>query len=241
MRLTQSVQVTCLCVVVVLIAGAPGFSWPQPVQPASQETPVDVDIDDLIAECQQSVRGKEYAGIVWWIPVEFWETGEQQPGQFAPLREYTMIAVFVGKVGPLGGISFVPGSELRSQVVLRDSQGIDYSPLQSVLPDAENLAAGLKPILANAIGRVGENMEVLFFAAKDEQGNALADPTKKGRFSIVLKDVAGPGESIYAWQLPLTSLLPPKFCPVGKEKVKANWNDCPWHGNSLVESQSPAP
>ena len=80
-------------------------------QPLNQVT-----IDDLIAETQKPVLGADYTGLVWWLPVEFWEisareqgvTEEQIEKQVAPLRDYTMIVVVVGKIGVFGSIDFVP-------------------------------------------------------------------------------------------------------------------------------------
>lgn len=94
-------------------------------------------------------------------------------------------------------------------------------------------------MLANSIGRMGENLQVLFFPARNEKGEPLTNPKQPGDFSIVLKEIVGEPESIFAWRLPLTSLSPPRCCPFGGERVKADWNFCPWHGVRLDPDDCP--
>lgn len=144
-----------------------------------------------------------------------------------------MVGVFAAKVSGLGGFEFVPVADLHSSVVVRDAEGNDYAAVGEPAADAKNLAAALKPMLANAMGKAGENFELLFFPNQSRKGSVIADATKKGGFSIVLKKIAGVPESRYEWRLPLTSISPPRFCPVGKEQVHANWDYCPWHGVAL--------
>jgi len=215
-------------------------------QPAASPAGTQIDVDELLSECQRPVRGKSHAGMVWWIPPEFWEAsgGTQDPAAKAlvdSLRQYTVVAVVVGKVSPLGTISWIPTSDLRSKSALRDQRGNEYRPLENISAEAQLISSVIRPILSNAIGKMGENLELLFFPAKGKNGEAIADPRKKGSFSIVLLEIAGAPENVYQWQLPLSSVLPPKFCPVGKESVKANWNYCPWHGVPLDTSEPRAP
>ncbi len=203
---------------------------------------------ELLPETQKQLHSKDYTGMVWWIPVEFWERAFVENGsttakaaeQVKPLRDYVMVATVIGKLGPFGAIAFVPGEQLRAKTALRDAKGVSYFPLPEVSSDAETLAAVLKPVFANVLGKTGESMEVLFFPARDSSGKALADPRQKGSFTIVIQDVAGKPDPVFEWQLPLTALASAKFCPVGKERVQANWNYCPWHGVSLNEPAAPA-
>lgn len=229
-----------LFVTVLMLALA---AWGQtPADATSEEA-----VGDLLKETQTAIHANNYTGLVWWIPVEFWEQSMRQEGSSTqkvadtvkPLRDYVMVAVVVGKVGSLGSIGFVPAEQLRGKTFLRDAKGADYPPVAKVAPDAALLASIVKPILANATGKVGENMEILFFPARNAAGQTLADPHTKGSFSIVLKEVLGKPETAYEWQLPLTALSPPKYCPIGKERVNANWNYCPWHGVPLNEPAKP--
>jgi hypothetical protein len=68
--------------------------------PASEEG---VNLDGIIKETQKSFTNKGHAGIVWWIPTEFWEAAATKHGTtpeharktFEPLRNYVVVAVTV--------------------------------------------------------------------------------------------------------------------------------------------------
>jgi len=203
----------------------------------------DSRLDDIIKETQLTVGGKDTAGLVWWLPTEFWEQSAIQQGNspeqarttFAPMRNYTMIIVAVGKIG-LGNINWHSENEIRSNTTLRDSDGQAYQPLKEISPDAQGIASIVKPVLANILGPTGQNLQILFFPAKTAKGKSIADPTRAGSFSVLLSNLTSQKESEFAWRLPLSSLSPPKFCPMGKERVEASWKFCPWHGNRLDET-----
>lgn len=189
--------------------------------------------DDLVEETQLSIRGEENMGVIWWMPVEFWMAGGGFTSQqLEPLRDYTMIAVMVGRTGPFG-VSFIPPQKVKSSVILRDMAGKDHLPLEKVGNEAEMLTQIMKPLFTNLLGQMGSNIEMIFFPGKGKDGKPLIDPAVKGSFSVVLKDLVEPGDSVYTFELPLDSLFVPKVCPQGKEQVKRKWNYCPWHGNKL--------
>lgn len=207
----------------------------------SADLPHTPDSPDLVRETQLTVTEHGHSGLVWWIPFEFWlhsaeergDSAEKTAETFKALKQYIVVGVFVAKVSDLGAFEFVPAADLQTSVVVRDPGGTDYAAVREPAPDAKNLAAVLKPILANALGKAGENFELLFFLNQNKKGTVIADAQQKGSFSIVLKKIAGVPESRFEWRLPLTSTTPPKFCPVGKERVHANWDYCPWHGVAL--------
>jgi len=204
----------------------------QQSEQASSETGFVVDMDRLVTEIQQGIRGEGYFGLVWWLPEEFlaFHYGAEQ-AELA--SNYTIFIMMVAKLGSLSGMTFVPRSELHSNIILRDSNGIEYGPLETLPPEIQGLPTLFKVILGQLSGPLGENIEFFIFPGKNKEGEVLADAKLKGSFSMVIKEVAGPGESVYEWNLPLTSVLPPTFCSVGGEQVEANWNYCPWHGNPL--------
>lgn len=216
-------------------------SAPQTVVAGQPAAPVvhTTDTPDAVRETQQGIREKDYVGLVWWIPFEYWEqtAGAKAAENLKALKDYTLVAVFAGKLSPFGAVDFIPGADLRKKVVLRDGNGNEYRVSSEPSQDAQLLSATLKPIFANAMGRAGENIEMLFFPARTKTGDQIASPSRRGTFAIVLRDVAGVPESIYQWRTPLTSFTPPKYCPVGKERVNANWDYCPWHGVPLNPTQ----
>ena len=99
----------------------------------------------------------------------------------------------------------------------------------------------MRPIFKNMLGNFGEGMQFVVFPLKDGAGNVFADARKSSEMSLDVVDLMGAPTSTYSWKFPLTSLVPPKFCPVGKERVEANWKYCPWHGNKLEDPTTMTP
>lgn len=230
---------------VIVTLSVVGFSQTPATASAATSTPASNvhrgDAPDLLHETQMGVRAPHYSGIVWYIPFQFWiKTGEDRGRPAAEtekalgsLKQYTPVFLFVAKVSGLGSFEYVPPDQLSKSVVIRDAKGNDYPVVSNVSDDAKNLAAIMKPMLANAMGKAGENSTILFFPAHDKAGHLIADPLSEGTFSVVLKDIVGRPEDVYTWVFPLTSVSTPKYCPIGKEQVNANWKFCPWHGVAL--------
>jgi hypothetical protein len=232
--------IACLFGASSLGQAAPAEKGPASPVPAVSNVHTTDDVD-VLRETQLQVSTKDHTGLIWWIPFEFWAQSAEKNGnspekareQFKALREYTIVGILVGKFSSLGSVEYVTPSDLQKKTSIRDSEGQDYAALTNLTGDAKNLADMLKPILTNAMGRAGENFALLFFPATKKGGKRIADEASKGSFSVVIKDVAGDGESIYLWRTPLTSFSAPRYCPVGKERVHADWDYCPRHGVKL--------
>ena len=234
-----------LSAVAVGQSSAPAAIPPKSAPTEASAAPHTSDDPDLVRETQLGVRStgeQQVVGLIWWIPTEFWQQASQKRGAtpekaadtFKSLRDYTMVGVFLAKVSALGAFEYVTPADLAKQVVLRDSDGVDYAALDNISPDAKNLSDVMRPMLTNAMGRAGENFAMLFFPARTKAGRQIADPLSKGSFEVVLKKLAGEPESVYLWRTPLTSLTPARYCSVGKERVHADWDYCPWHGTKLT-------
>jgi hypothetical protein len=225
-----------------ILLGAPLCTLAQ----QSKEAPPEIDTQELTNETEQMDNHGGKIGLFWWVPVEFWEQSAVQSGAnyaiakktFAPLANYNLFIIGVGTYN-VGGISWAKEQDIRRGVVLRDQAGNTYKPLESVAEDAQNFSDLMKPILKNILGPMGEGVQLFFFPKKDAQGKEFADPRRTSELTLLVTDLMDPGVSSYVWRLPLTSLLPVKYCPVGKEKVKANWKYCPWHGNKLQSDLPP--
>jgi hypothetical protein len=207
-------------------------------QPSNVHT---TDDPEVLRETQLGINTNGHVGLVWWIPFEFWVNAGVKRGtppektreSLKALQEYTIVGTFLAKVSSLGSFDYLSPAELQKKTFLRDSEGQEYGAIAEVSGDAKNLADLMKPMLANAMGRAGENFAMIFFPAKGKTGKLIADATAKGRFSVVLKDAAGEPETILLWRTPLTSFTEARYCPVGKERVHADWDYCPWHGVKL--------
>jgi hypothetical protein len=226
------------------------FAFLTPSASAQEKIPAPADtptLDEIVKETQKSFTNPGHTGLVWWIPTEFWEAAAIKNGTkperarqlFEPLRRYVVFAIAVGTIR-IGNIDWYNEQIIRSSVTLRDFDGTVYAPLADLSGDAKGLVSIFKPILSNISGAMGQNMQLLFFPSKTAGGKSIADPTHESIFTIVFSYPEEKLESKYEWRLPLTSLSPPKYCPVGKERVKADWKFCPWHGNKLESSPSPS-
>jgi hypothetical protein len=215
-------------------------------EPSGATTAHMADDPDLLRETQLGIREKEYVGLVWWTPFEFWQVSGTQQGippettakNMRALHDYTIATIFLARIGGLGALDFVSREDIRKNVWLRDASGAEYLPIPQPGQDAKNLAAIVKPALAAALGKAGENFGRLFFPARGKDGAVIADASRQGPFFVVLKNIAGSPENVYEWNKPLPSIAPPKCCPVGKERVHADWHYCPRHGVPLNSPQT---
>lgn len=232
----------------LLATSAWGQVTPAPEQKnvTAAPTPINIHTTDdpgMLRETQLGVDFNGRSGLVWWIPFEFWVVSGEKDGtpaektrkSLSALQDYTVVGILLAKVSSLGNFDYVSPADLQKKTFVRDSDGEEYAAISEISGDAKNLADVMKPMLANAMGRAGENFAMIFLPAKGKSGKRIADATSKGQFSIVLKDVAGEPETIFHWRTPLTSFSAPRFCPVGKERVHADWDYCPWHGVKLED------
>ena len=130
---------------------------------------------------------------------------------------------------------------MRKSIVLRDEAGNTYKPLETVSANAQSFNDILKPIFKNMLGQFGEGVRIIYFPIKDSTGKIFADPRRSSEFSLVVTGLIDSGNNVYTWRLPLSSMTPPRYCPVGKEKLDASWKYCPWHGNKLEDSAAAPP
>ncbi|HEY9002625.1 MAG TPA: hypothetical protein VIM89_14805 [Mucilaginibacter sp.] len=82
----------------------------------------------------------------------------------------------------------------------------------------------MKPMIANMMGKMGQNFRFFVFPAFDKNKVLIADPRKPGTLTIGLTNDA------FKFKLPLESILKPKKCPIDGETMSGSWMYCPWHG-----------
>ncbi|MGK7886803.1 MAG: hypothetical protein AB4057_19525 [Crocosphaera sp.] len=197
-----------------------------------------INLSDLIDELVQQSPSANTLTQVWWIPNQFWQASfsqnstmsQEEINQFLEvMRPYTLIAVVDARLGPLGGPNFTSEMIVRSRVIIQDSEGKTYRPIEeSILnPDIKNLLAFIKPVLINIMGPMGENTHFLIFNSRTQDGQPIADATKEGFFIVNAL-----GEE-FKYKLPLGSVLPPKYDPETGEKFPGNYNYNPFTGSRL--------
>ncbi len=224
-------KIICICFITLTLFLAAGreFCFAEGEQ---------VDVNALIQETQKRSDKPGEMTFVWWIPEEYWRASfAQNPNMTAAqieefvkvFRPYTLVAAVDGNMGSYGTVTYKTETEIRSKISIIDSQGNSYPPLseEAVSVEAKSFLAAKKPMLANALGPLGQNMYFFIFPAQNKDGQDIAAVKKEGAFSVKL------GEGEFKWKLPLNSLLPAKTCPTCKEKISGAYKFCPWDGTKL--------
>lgn len=224
--MAKRVVFVCLALILVLAAGLL----------FAQET--QIDLNGLIQETQKRSDKPGEMSFVWWIPQEYWQASfSQNPNMTAAqideflgvFRPYTLVAVVDGSINLSGAVSYKSESDIRASLKLVDNKGNSYVPLadSEINVNTKSFLDAMKPMLANALGPIGQNMYFFIFPAQDDVGTIIADPKQEGAFSVKL------GTRDFKWKLPLGSLLPAKVCPTCNEKISGNYKYCPWDGTKL--------
>jgi hypothetical protein len=181
----------------------------------------------LIHETQRLPQKPGEVTMVWWIPEAFWSASFRQSKNVTPVqaeellkavRPYTIFAVFNGTVGAFGGITFKSEDQIRASLRLVDAQGTSYPPRTNdeLSADIKNMLMMMKPILANMLGSLGQNMHFFVFPGATQAGARIANAKEKGRFKVKLE------EREFAWRLPIDALLPSKVCTGCNEQCKGS-------------------
>ncbi|MFH1338692.1 MAG: hypothetical protein ABIH40_02455 [Candidatus Omnitrophota bacterium] len=197
-----------------------------------------VDINALTQETQKMSQRAEEITFVWWIPNEYWETSfsqdpktsNAQAGEVLKvLRPYTVLLVVDGKMGPFGGITYDSKEAIKAGISIKDAEGVSYPPIneEEVDFDTKNFLSMMKPVFANMLGPMGQNMHFFLFPDRNNRGQRIAEAGREGSLLVKL------GSKEFKWRLPLGSLLPAKLCPTCGEKLSGAYKFCPWDGTKL--------
>tara|TARA_Y100000588_G_C14073406_1_gene846813 strand:+ start:380 stop:1087 length:708 start_codon:yes stop_codon:yes gene_type:complete len=208
----------------------------------------EVDVDQMTTDTQKTAKGAsdQHMALTWWIPKEYWESvfsrdptlGAAEKREMIRLLSTTSIlAVVQADVTNFGAFKFYAKEEVEKnmRIVFTDPSGAKrrFAPIQTIDPELKVVLGIFKPILANAMGNMGQNMH--FFVLNDRAGfsGRLMDPYRKGSISI---DLAQRDKRLInaTIPLPLNCLFIPRKCPNGKD-AHISWKFCPWTGKRLEE------
>jgi hypothetical protein len=196
------------------------------------------DLAQLVQETQQRSATAERVRLVWWLPLEYWRVSLSRGRSprlaeleqiEAALRAYTVVAAFDGQIGAMGVVRWSSLEKLGGEIRLLDGAGASASPLARSAVDATALEVvdSLRPVFANILGELGENLHFYFFPGRDAQGAPRIRPLEEGQFTVQI------GADAYVYRLPIGALLPPKTCPVDGERWSGAYRFCPRHGRPL--------
>jgi hypothetical protein len=203
---------------------------------AEAQLPKSIDANAFVMECVKNSGDLPHKEMVIWIPADFWRIiGDQmkmppdmENDIVAEMDQYMMFCV-VDYSLVNQQMSFRTADEIRPSLKLIDSAKVIYLPLaeKDISPRATQMMSRIQPTLSRIFGQFGEGMQIFLFDGKNANGTLSFDEKRLNRFTLAWDQVS------ITWKLPFASVLPPKYCPVDNEAMKANWNYCPYHGVKL--------
>jgi len=203
----------------------------------------EIDLNALTVEGQVMTGGASELALVWWIPSEFWEVSMRQESMvpdaqisqaMGVLKNHSVLAVVQASISPFGAFQFFEKDQimegLKVEIVRANGDVEVISHTEPSDPDLRIMLDQMRPVLAQAMGSLGQNF--YFFPLPDVDGkdNRLVSPYDKGtlRVGLVNSDVPATAEL----ELPMDSLFVPRMCPNGKP-AHVSWDFCPWSGKKL--------
>ncbi len=208
--------------------------------------PIDeVDPAALNAETQKMKNPGSGMDFVWWIPPEFWQivltqdpsVPEAQVQQMiGVLRPYSVLAVVQADISPFGSFKFFDRDRVMAGLsvsIVREGGAISaISHLEASDPDLRIMLDQMKPVLAAAMGNIGQNFYFFPLPDTDSEGNRVASPYEKGTLRVRLSARDENLPSVLDIELPIDALFVPRICPNGKP-AHVSWKFCPWNGEKL--------
>jgi len=210
-----------------------------PIQ-AQSNRQFEIDLIKFTQETQKMSQDHDKMNLVWWIPVNFWkETFKRDPSvsrkdaeEFIDaIDDYVMVAIVDATIDDYGTASYKSYYNIKNNLSILDRNQEEYLPLSSdkVSSEANELLSAFKPIMANMLGNLGQNMHIFLFPKKDSRGVIIDDPKTEGSFTV------NSGSSSYKWKLPLISLYPVMPCEKCQEECSTAWHYCPWCGTQFIK------
>jgi len=206
----------------------------------------EVDTGSLARDAQTNPTGAgdDHISLAWWIPKEYWEVVLARDATTPPegkkellktLSGVSLLAVVQGDVSPVGGFDFYSKEEVDKNLRITFSSESGKKKLtikEDIDPGLRDLLEVLKPILAGAMGNMGQNMHFYVLDDRSPRGRVI-DPYAEG---IIDVELASRDNRVLDGkiELPLNSLFIPRKCPNGKE-AHISWKYCPWTGEKLEE------
>lgn len=218
----------------------PATTWAQRVP----LPPKDIRLDQLARDTQRTDISDDTLELVWLIPQRYWEaSAAQQPtlsdedrNRFlGQLDGYLLLASVRGEVGIAGIDQFASADVVRDGLRIVDAAGTSHAPLapEQVPAPLKNLLSVLRPVMANMIGPMGDNMHFVVFASRDAKGRPLFDPLSEGRIQVITS------RRTYPFRTPLGSVLPPRLDASTGESFPGDYHYNPYTGGALKDVAQP--
>ena len=230
-------------VLLIVFALLANNAWAADRKPMSH-----VDTDSFISETQiaPTGAGPDHLALVWWIPLEFWQaTLAQDPTSSEAdkqavrdaLSGVSILGIVQADMSSLGAMIFYEKDYIEENLVLNftgpggKTRGLRLE--KTVNPDLVIVLGTLTPMLAAAMGNLGENFHFYVVNDRSPSSARLLDPYQVGLLDILITKKNG--DLLMAkFEMPLDSLYIPRKCPNGKD-AHISWTYCPWSGERLKD------
>lgn len=207
---------------------------------------LEVTPEQMIEDTQVIAQGASdnHTSVVWWIPQEFWEATHARETSVSDvdkaalegaLKGVTLLGVVQADVSSASEFKFYSKEDVVKNIFVSYTDAAEKTQRVTVVedigPDLQVILDAMKPVLAQALGNMGENFH--FFVLKDSNpdGGRLVNPLKSGVLNVKLEELSGNVINAKI-NLPLDSLFVPRKCPNGKD-AHVTWGYCPWSGEKL--------
>jgi hypothetical protein len=199
-------------------------------------------ITTLVEQTQLKSTQDGKITMMWWIPYQYWKiSGKNSPSFQRELlnewsqkfKDYLVIAVLDAKVSKYTGtFTFMDKEQIADSIYVRLDDGKKIFPLKEdkIDEDIRDLLNRLPSTLGNSMGELGRNLHFFVFNNRDKNNNLIVDVDKKMKLESGWTHINN-----FTLRLPLDLAVPPKFCPVDREKLSGKFDYCPYHGAQLVK------
>lgn len=207
----------------------------------------EVDIDRLITDTQKEINQPNGVSVVWFLPetaffrvlTEGAELPESQREEMrALLQGKCVVAIVRAHIGVFGGFTFFDKETVLRGTTIAVAKGDDkplpMHLLEDVPTDLTLIVNAIKPIFANAIGRMGENMHFFVYDNRTPDGTKIYDPYASDEVVIAFEEMGRLPAHKSRYDTICDSLFKPRFCKNGK-RAHVSWKYDPWTGEKLPE------
>lgn len=230
-------------VVLMVIAGAVALA-----PGAERKEPAKVSFDRLLNETQTSAEPTKGMNLVWFIPREFWEvslaaeptlTDEGRKEVLDVMSEVFIVGMIRADIGPFGAFKFHREKPVREAMALVyvDAEGGERTlkPTDEVSEDVAGLLRTMRPMLASAMGQMGQHFHFFVFDDVDEAGKRIVSPLVDGELRVKMKRLGDEAGGTTSVRFPLDSLFVPRACANCEHEAHIRWHYCPMCGEKLPE------
>ncbi len=211
---------------------------------AAERLPINqIDVNAVTQEGQIIAGGNSQIDLAWWIPVEFWQASlaanpsvpEFQAKMVTDtLKPYSVLAIVQADISDFGAFTFYDEAAISDNMLIEyfdaDGNKTAVSHTADVSPDVVIMLNQMVPVLAAAMGNMGQNFYFFPLPDEGENGERLMSPYEKGSIRVTLGARKDAEASVINVELPFDSLHIPRLCPNGKP-AHISWNFCPWSGD----------